>query len=76
MSLDFVESGSLEKPGPIGRIFRLLLGIFCLYGVNEIVRVTLFYVADPIGQLPAMSLMILVAICVFNYVVNIGYSRN
>lgn len=76
MSLDLVESGSLEKPGTIGRTFRLLLGIFCLYGVYEIARVAPIFVGDPIGLLPGLSLMILVAICVFNYVVNIGYSRN
>lgn len=76
MSLDLVESGSLEKPGPIGRIFRLTLGILCLYGLVEIVRVAPFFVADPIGLLPGMSLMIMVGVCVFNYVVNIGFSRN
>lgn len=76
MSLDLVEPGSLEKPGPIGRTFRLLLGILCLYGLYEIAIVAPYFAADPIGLLPGMTLMILVTICVFNYVVNIGFSRD
>lgn len=76
MSLDLVEPGSLEKPGPIGRTFRFMLGLLCFYGLYEIVRVAPYFVTDPIGLLSGMSLMILVAVCIFNYVINIGFSRN
>ena len=73
MSLDLVEPGTLEKPGPIGRTLRLALGVFCLYGLIEIVRIAPAFVTDPIGFLPGLSLMLLVALCIFNYVVNIGF---
>jgi len=76
MSLDLVEPGSLEKPGPIGRVVRLILGILCLYGLYELVRVAPYFASDPIGLLPGMGLMILIAFCIFNYVVNIGFSRD
>jgi len=76
MSLDLVEPGSLEKPGLIGRTVRLMLGILCLYGLYELIRIAPDFLYDPIGLLPGLSLMILAAVCIFNYVVNIGFSQN
>jgi len=76
MSLDLVEPGSLEKPGPVGRMVRFLLGVLCFYGLYELITVAPYFASDPIGLLPGMSLMILVAFCIFNYIVNIGFSRN
>ncbi len=76
MSLDLVDQGSLVRPGPIGRLLRLSLGLACLYGLFELVRVAPNFVERPLELLPNLSLMILVVLCVFNYVVNIGLSKD
>ena len=34
------------------------------------------FVENPIGLLPNLGLMILFALCIFNYFVNIGFSRD
>ena len=76
MSLELVEPGTLVKPGPIGRSVRMLLGVLCLYGLFDIVTIAPYIIDDPVDSLPALSLMLLLIICVFNYVVNIGFSKN
>lgn len=76
MSLELVDQGSLTRPGPIGRLFRLTLGIACLYGLWELIAVAPFFIERPIELLPNLSFMILVVLCIFNYVVNIGFSKD
>ncbi|MDD9891479.1 MAG: hypothetical protein OXU66_15650 [Gammaproteobacteria bacterium] len=76
MSLDLVDQGSLTRPGLIGRFVRLSLGIACLYGLWELIAVAPFFIERPIELLPNLSFMILVVLCIFNYVVNIGFSKD
>lgn len=76
MSLEFVDQGSLVRPGPIGRLLRLLLGGLCLYGLWELILAAPYYIYAPISLLPNMALMVLVFLCVFNYVVNIGFGKD
>lgn len=76
MSLDLVDRGSLARPGPIGRLLRLTLGAACFYGLWELINVAPIFVERPLELLPNLSLMILVVLCVFNYVVNIGFSKD
>ena len=76
MSLDLVDQGSLTRPGLIGRFVRLSLGIACLYGLWELIAVAAFFIEGPIELLPNLSFMILVVLCIFNYVVNIGFSKD
>lgn len=76
MSLELVDQGSLVRPGPIGRLVRLILGMFCLYGFWELVSVAPYVIERPFELLPNLALMILVVLCVFNYVVNIGFSKD
>lgn len=76
MSLDLVAPGSLSKPGPIGRLLRLLLGVLCLYALWGLMNIGPDFVENPIGLLPNLGLMILFALCLFNYVINIGFSRD
>lgn len=76
MSLDLVDQGSLSRPGPIGRLLRLSLGVACLYGLWELINVAPYFVERPLELLPNLTLMILVVLCVFNYVVNIGFSKD
>ena len=63
MSLDLVDQGSLTRPGPIGRILRLTLGIACLYGLWELIKVAPDFVERPLELLPNLSLMVLLELC-------------
>lgn len=76
MSLELVDQGSLERPGPIGRLLRLTLGLLCLFGLFELIEVAAYFIERPIELLPNLILLILAPLCVFNYVVNIGFSKN
>ena len=76
MSLELVEEGSLTRPGPIGRLVRLVLGTLCLYGLWQLLEVSPSFIERPVELLPNLSLMILVVLCVFNYVVNIGFGKD
>lgn len=76
MSLQLVAPGSLSRPGPIGRLVRLLLGAVCLYALWGVVNIAPEFVENPIGLLPNLGLMIVFALYIFNYVVTIGFSRD
>lgn len=76
MSLELVDKGTLTRPGLIGRLVRLALGVLCLYGFLELVIVAPHFIQRPIELLPNLVLMIFVVLCVFNYVVNIGFGKN
>ena len=76
MSLQLIEPGTLSKPGPLGRIIRLLLGTVCLYGFFEVLEIAAYIIADPVKVLPGLSLLILLVLCILNYVVNIGFSKD
>ena len=76
MSLDLVDSGTLTRPGPIGRTLRLALGIICLFGFWETMSVAFYFIAEPVQRLPTLALLIVFPLCIFNYVVNIGFSKD
>ena len=76
MSLELVDQGSIIRPGPIGRLVRLLLGVLCLYGLWELATIASDFIERPIELLPNLSLMILLVLCIFNYVVNIGFGKD
>lgn len=71
--LQLVEEGSLHRPGPVGRLARLSLGIACLYGLREILLHRQDIISTPISVLPNMIFMVLPALLIVNYVVNIGF---
>ncbi len=74
--LELVDAGILLRPGPIGRMLRVVLGILCLYALV----VTIIYASSttihPIQSLPNRAPIFLGPLCVFNYVINIGYSKS
>lgn len=74
--LELVEAGTLARPGPVGRLVRVGLGVVCLYVLWQVVRYADAVVAQPFSHLPNLALMILAPICIFNYVVNIGFTRS
>lgn len=70
------QPGSLPRPGPIGRIVRLVFGVMCAWYVQGLVDVagqlmgtdghirSLIWNGTPIG------------LFLVSYVINIGYSRS
>lgn len=70
------EPGSLPRPGPIGRLVRLLLGILCLRYVQGLIDVS-GQLLDTGGQIrPVVWNGTAVGLFLISYVINIGYSRS
>lgn len=74
--LQLVAEGSLERPGPVGRLVRLSLGIVCLYAIYELLVHHQNIIQNPISVLPNIALLVFVALLIINYVVNIGFGRS
>jgi hypothetical protein len=70
------EPGSLPKPGPIGRVVRLLFGLLCLWFVSELLVATRSLVAGNGEILPLVWNGILLGLFLISYVINIGFSRS
>lgn len=69
------EPGSLPKPGPLGRLLRLLFGVLCLWYVSGLILVAgNLIAADGRIQLKIWN-GILPGFFLVSYVVNIGFSR-
>ena len=75
-ALRLVSAGTLARPGPIGRLFRLVLSILCLYVFGEIFYYWSWTTAEPFSTLDNRALLLLAPLCVFNYVVNIGFTKS
>jgi len=72
--LKLEREGSLQRPGPVGRLVRIVFGLLCVYYVNGLwiqgSLITASATIKPIvwnGILPGLFLV--------SYVINIGYSR-
>ncbi|MFQ6005614.1 MAG: hypothetical protein ACE5OQ_08915 [Woeseia sp.] len=74
--LQLQEEGSLEPPGPIGRLTRLTLGLACLYGLYELILYHQNIIQTPVSVLPNLVIMVFAAVFITNYVVNIGLGRS
>jgi len=74
--LILVDKGTLGRPGPVGRIVRLGLGLLCLYGLSELLLYRQNIIQTPASVLPNISLLVLFAVFIINYVVNIGFGRS
>ena len=71
-----VSAGTLARPGPIGRLFRFVLGVLCLYVFGEVFYYWEWTTAEPFSTLDNRFLLLLAPLCVFNYVVNIGFTKS
>lgn len=74
--LELVEPGTLIRPGPIGRLVRLSLGALCLYAFVELFYYAEWTTTQPFSSLDNRILLFLAPLCIFNYVVNIGFSKS
>ena len=74
--LELVDPGSLVPPGPIGRLVRLCLGGLCLYVLGELIYHGEWTTTRPFSSLDNRFLVLLAPLCIFNYVVNIGFTKS
>lgn len=70
------EPGSLPKPGPAGRVVRLLFGVLCVWYVSELLAVAGILIASNGNVLPLVWNGILPGLFLISYVINIGFSRS
>jgi hypothetical protein len=70
------EPGSLSKPGPVGRIVRMLFGLLCLWYVSELLTAFERLVASDGHIHPLVWNGILPGLFLISYVINIGFSRS
>ena len=70
----YVETGTLPKPGYIGRAFRLLLGVYLLYAVYQISAASPAELINALPENIGLWIAIAIAFWVFPEVVNIGWS--
>ncbi len=71
-----MDEGTLNPPGPVGRLIRLALGILCLYALYHLFLYHQSIIQKPISVLPNIALMVFAAIIIINYVVNIGFGKS
>lgn len=70
------EPGSLPKPGPVGRVVRLLLGALCLWYVSQLLVAAEGLIASDGHILPVVWNGLLPGLFLISYIINIGYSRS
>ena len=74
--IQLVEQGSLDRPGPVGRLVRLSLGVLCSYALYVLIVHRVSIIDTPVSVLPNLTIMVVAAILIINYVVNIGFGRS
>jgi len=69
------EAGTLPKPGPVGRLVRILFASICLWYAFALIQ-TFGNLLDEDSHIrPLVWNGILPGLVLINYVINIGYSR-
>lgn len=69
------EPGSLPRPGPVGRLVRLALGLLCLWYVMGLIDVSASLITTEGHIRSVVWNGILIGLFLISYVVNIGFSR-
>ena len=69
------ESGSLPRPGPIGRLVRLAFGLVCIWYVFVLIAVSGDLMSGQGGIRPVVLNGVLIGLFLVSYIINIGYSR-
>ena len=69
------EPGSLPRPGPLGRLLRLVFGLICTWYVFQLLGVA----GDLMGEDTHIRRIVwnglLIGLFLISYIINIGYSR-
>ena len=73
--LKLERQGSLAKPGPIGRLVRLALGLLCLWYVYRLWQLQGDFITEAGSIRPLVGNGILPSLILISYVINIGFSR-
>jgi len=69
------DHGSLPKPGPMGRLLRLVFGIICIWYVVQLFAVS-GDLMDSDSRIKSIVWNgILIGLFLVSYIINIGYSR-
>jgi len=74
--LNLVRSGTIDKPGPIGRLFRLFLGMGCLSFIVYLVYNRSIFFNDTVQYNWEVWIGLIYGIILLPYIVNIGFSIN
>lgn len=74
--LELVDEGTLNPPGPVGRLVRFAFGALCLYALYQLFLHNQSIIQKPISVLPNIGVLVLIALLIFNYVVNIGFGKS
>ncbi len=74
--LELVDPGSLPRPKMIGRVLRFVLGTACYFALYQLANSYETIIQHPVSALPSMVVMTGAAICIFNYVINIGFGKS
>ena len=74
--LNLVTPGSLVRPDPVGRLVRLVFGLLFLNFLWKVFQTRTDLLSSTLAGLIELSIGIVIALVVFNYVVNIGFSRD
>ncbi len=73
--LKLEEQGSLTKPGPIGRLTRLVFGVICLYYVYSLWSLQGEMLTESGSIKPLIWNGLVPGMFLVSYIVNIGFSR-
>jgi len=74
--LNLVSPGTIGKPGPIGRLFRLFIGIIFLSFIVYLVHIKSILINDPFHYNLWVLSGLVYGIYLLPYIVNIGFSVN
>lgn len=72
----FEKSGTLNKPGAIGRLVRFAFGFLCLWFLTALTTEGSYLLRTQVPRHPGWWFGIAMGFYVFPYVVNIGWTRS
>jgi len=75
-NLKLDDPGTLSRPGPIGRVMRLMFGLVCAWHVANLIGVSASLLTNDGHVRPLIWNGLLPGVFLLSYVVNIGFSRD